>query len=149
MIIVDTSDALLVSHRNNDQGVKYIVQKLKDNNILEGSSHKKGYRPWGNYLTIENGPNWQVKRIEVSPKSSLSLQIHNYRAEHWIVVSGEAFVEIDNKKFILKENQSTFIPVGSKHRLSNPCKEDLILIEVQSGTYLGEDDIIRLEDNYG
>jgi len=149
LIVVETNDALLVANRTNDQDVKNIVSILKDKNLPEASHHKKGYRPWGNYLSIERGKNWQVKRIEVNPFSSLSLQKHKHRAEHWIVVSGEAFVEIDNKNLTLGENQSTYIPVGSKHRLSNKTNELLIIIEVQSGNYLGEDDIIRFNDNYG
>ena len=149
LVVVETNDALLVCNRKNDQDVKDIVSFLKNKEIPEANFHKKGFRPWGNYLSIENGLNWQVKRIEVKAKCSLSLQKHSKRAEHWIVVSGEAFVEIDNKKLILKENQSTFIPVGSKHRLSNKTNEILVIIEVQSGEYLGEDDIVRYEDNYG
>jgi len=149
LIVVETNDALLVANRNNDQDVKNMVSLLKDKNLSQAKFHKKAFRPWGNYLSIENGTNWQVKRIEVKPQCSLSLQMHKHRAEHWIVVSGEAFVEIDNKELILVENQSTFIPLGSKHRLSNKKNKPLIIIEVQSGDYLGEDDIKRFEDNYG
>ena len=149
LVVVETNDALLVANRKNDQDVKDIVSILKDKNLPEAISHKKGFRPWGNYLSIESGENWQVKRLEVNPFSSLSLQKHKHRSEHWIVVSGEAFVEIDNKNLTLGENQSTYIPVGSKHRLSNKTNELLIIIEVQSGSYLGEDDIIRFNDNYG
>jgi mannose-1-phosphate guanylyltransferase len=149
LIVVETNDALLVANRRNDQDVKTIVSLLTDKNLSEANFHKKVFRPWGNYLPIENGINWQVKRIEVKPKCSLSLQMHKHRAEHWIVVSGEAFVEIDDKELILLENQSTFIPLGSKHRLSNKKHKPLIIIEVQSGEYLGEDDIVRFNDNYG
>ena len=149
LVIVETSDALLVCNRKNDQDVKDIVSFLKKKELPEANFHKKGFRPWGNYLSIENGLNWQVKRIEVKPNCSLSLQKHSQRAEHWIVVSGEAFVEVDNKELILQENQSTFIPLGSKHRLSNKTNKILVIIEVQSGSYLGEDDIVRYEDNYG
>ena len=108
------------------------------------------YRPWGNYLTLqEDENNWQIKKIEVSPGSSLSLQLHHHRSEHWIVLKGKAEVQINEKKEILKKNQSTFIPKCTKHRLSNPGKVNLVIIEVQCGNYLGEDDIIRFEDNYG
>ena len=106
-------------------------------------------RPWGSYTSIANGKNWQVKFIEVKPCEQLSLQLHNHRSEHWIIVSGSAKVEINNKIMDLHENQSVFIPLGSKHRLSNPGKYPLKLIEVQSGSYLGEDDIVRFEDKYG
>ena len=149
LIVVETNDALLVVNKEIDQDVKRIVSIIKKQKLPEADFHNKGFRPWGNYQSIEKGMNWQVKRIEVNPKCSLSLQKHNYRAEHWIVVSGEASVEIDEKELTLKENQSTFIPVGAKHRLSNKTEEVLIIIEVQSGKYLGEDDIIRFEDNYG
>ena len=149
LIVVETNDALLVANRNIDQEVKNIVSTLKKLNFQEASMHKKGFRPWGNYLSIEYGPNWQVKRIEVNPNCSLSLQKHNFRAEHWIVVSGEAFVEIDDQKITLIENQSTYIPLGSKHRLSNRTNKMLVIIEVQTGDYLGEDDIIRFDDVYG
>ena len=149
LIVVETNDALFVGRRDKDQDIKKIVSNLKKQNIQEANFHNKGFRPWGNYQSIENGINWQVKRIEVNPQCSLSLQKHKFRAEHWIVVSGQAYVEIDNKTKILKENQSTFIPLGSKHRLSNKTDKILVIIEVQSGSYLGEDDIIRLEDNYG
>ena len=107
------------------------------------------HRPWGNYLSIGEDLTWQVKRIEVNPGSSLSLQLHNKRSEHWIVVRGTAHVEIDDKKFSLSENQSTYVPLGAKHRLSNFGKIPLVLIEVQNGEYLGEDDIVRFVDNYG
>ena len=149
LIVVETNDALFVGNRESDQDVKKIVSNLKKQNIQEANFHNKGFRPWGDFLSIESGENWQVKRIEVKPKSSLSLQMHKHRAEHWIVVSGEAFVEIDDKELILLENQSTFIPLGSKHRLSNKKNKPLVIIEVQSGDYLGEDDIIRFNDKYG
>tara|TARA_Y100000589_G_scaffold332001_1_gene388516 strand:- start:7071 stop:8507 length:1437 start_codon:yes stop_codon:yes gene_type:complete len=149
LIVIETNDALLVVNKEKDQDVKKIVANLKNNNLQEADFHNMVFRPWGNYQSIEKGINWQVKRIQINPKCSLSLQKHKYRAEHWIVVSGEAFVEINNKIIILKENQSTFIPVGAKHRLSNKTDKILIIVEVQSGDYLGEDDIIRFEDNYG
>ena len=111
--------------------------------------HKKIYRPWGNYTTIGEGNRWLAKLIEVNPNASLSLQMHNYRAEHWVVVKGTAKVEIDGENKLLSENQSIYIPLGSKHRLTNPGRIPLILIEVQSGAYLSEDDIVRFDDIYG
>ena len=111
--------------------------------------HRKIYRPWGNYTTVVEGNRWLVKLIEVKPNASLSLQMHHHRAEHWVVVNGTALIEKNGEKQLLSENESTFIPLGCKHRLSNPGKMRLELIEVQSGTYLGEEDIIRFEDSYG
>ena len=129
--------------------VKNIVSKLKSQKFDEAAKHRKIFRPWGNYISIAEGINWQVKSINVKPGASLSLQKHNFRTEHWIVVSGIATVEIGESKKVLKENQSTFIPLGYKHRLSNNGEKLLTLIEVQSGNYLGEDDIVRYEDKYG
>ena len=149
LILVDTSDAILIAHKKHLDGLKSVVKELKENQKDQAKFHKKVHRPWGNYTTIEEGSGWKVKIIEVKPNSSLSLQMHNHRAEHWIVVKGKAQVEIADNKFLLKENQSTFIPLGAKHRLSNPTEEILSLIEVQSGNYLGEDDIIRFKDYYG
>ena len=149
LIVVATNDAVLVAQKNQSENVKKLVEQLIIKNRIEAVESKKVYRPWGNYFSVEEDLNWKIKRIEVNPESSLSLQLHKKRAEHWIVVRGIANVEINEKKFILKENQSCFIPEGHKHRLSNKKKEPLIIIEVQSGAYLGEDDIIRLEDNYG
>ena len=149
LIVVATNDAVLVAKKNQSENVKKVVEQLIIKNRIEAVESKKVYRPWGNYFSIEEDFNWKIKRIEVNPESSLSLQLHKKRAEHWIVVRGIANVEINEKKFMLQENQSCFIPEGHKHRLSNLTKEPLIIIEVQSGTYLGEDDIIRLEDNYG
>ena len=149
LIIVETRDAILITKSHSDQEVKNVLKKLKENNFSESKTHKKIYRPWGNYLSLAESENWQVKRIEVCVDGSLSLQLHQKRSEHWIVVKGSALVEIDEKKFILEENQSTYIPLGSKHRLSNNGSEILVLIEVQSGFYLGEDDIIRFKDIYG
>ena len=122
---------------------------MKNKKIKEAIQHKKTFRPWGSYLSIAEGSGWQVKSINVNPGASLSLQKHNFRTEHWIIVSGKALVEIGDEIQTLIKNESTYIPLGCKHRLSNPGQEPLILIEVQSGTYLGEDDIIRLKDNYG
>ena len=149
LIIVETNDAVLVAKKNQSENIKLLINHLKTNNRIEGVESKKDFRPWGNFFSIEEDINWKIKRIEVNPGASLSLQIHKHRAEHWIVVKGKADVEINKKKFKLKENQSCFIPKGEKHRLSNSSKETLIIIEVQSGEYLGEDDIIRFEDNYG
>ena len=149
LVIVQTKDALLVSEKDQSQKVKNIVQYLESNNRSEATKHKTIYRPWGNYTSIGEGENWQVKKIIVKEGQSLSLQKHNYRSEHWIVVNGIALVEIDNEVKILEKNQSTYIPLGAIHRLSNKGKETLILIEVQSGSYLGEDDIFRFADKYG
>ncbi len=149
LIIIETNDAVLVTKKSDSENVKSLVKHLKKINRLEGEENRKVYRPWGNYVSVDSSFLWKIKRIEVNPGASLSLQLHKKRAEHWIVVRGIANVEINEKKFILQENQSCFIPEGHKHRLSNLNKEPLIIIEVQSGTYLGEDDIIRLEDNYG
>ena len=149
LVIVETNDALLVTKKDHSEKIKELVTRLKAEKRIESEENRKVYRPWGNYFSVEEDSNWQIKRIEVNPESSLSLQLHKKRAEHWIVVKGIANVEINEKKFLLKENQSCFIPEGYKHRLSNLNKEPLIIIEVQSGSYLGEDDIIRFEDNYG
>ena len=149
LIVVTTNDAVLVTKKDQSENVKKLVEQLIIKNRIEAVESKKVYRPWGSYFSVEEDFNWKIKKIEVNPQSSLSLQMHKKRAEHWIVVKGIANVEINEKKFILKENQSCFIPEGYKHRLSNLNKEPLIIIEVQSGTYLGEDDIIRLEDKYG
>jgi mannose-1-phosphate guanylyltransferase/mannose-6-phosphate isomerase len=129
--------------------VKKIVEQLKAAGRSEHALHRMVYRPWGNYDSLEAGERFQVKRIEVKPGASLSLQKHHHRAEHWIVVSGTAEVTCDDKVFLLSENQSTYIPLGSRHRLRNPGKLPLELIEVQSGSYLGEDDIVRFDDVYG
>ena len=149
LIVVDTVDVTLISDKNHAQEVKNLVKEIKDKGMVEAENHKTGFRPWGSYLSIASDEIWQVKLIEVKPGQSLSLQKHKYRAEHWVVVKGIAQVRIEDKKIILKENQSTFIPLGIKHQLSNPGKENLSIIEVQCGTYLGEDDIIRYEDKYG
>lgn len=148
LIVVDTNDALLILDNKHSQEIKSIVKKLKDSKIPQGQKHSKIFRPWGHYISIVEEQKWQLKLIHVKPGEKLSLQMHNHRSEHWIVVNGTAKVELDNEISILKENQSTYIPVESKHRLSNPTLEPLILIEVQSGTYLGEDDIVRFEDKY-
>ena len=149
IIIIETKDAVLVTDRNNAQKVKSVVKTLNQKGFIEAKQHKIVFRPWGYYLSIENDNKWQIKKIEVNPGASLSLQMHKHRSEHWIVVKGKAKVEVNEKEYFLSKNESTYIPLGSKHRLSNPEKKPLILIEVQSGDYLGEDDIVRFEDNYG
>ena len=149
LVVVETGDAILISDRKESQMVKNIVEELKTKNLNEGIEHKKIFRPWGYYISIEEGDRWKVKIIEVKPNATLSLQMHHHRAEHWVVVSGTAKVEVDENKKILSENESAYIPLGSKHRLSNPGKIPLQLIEVQSGSYLGEDDIERIKDKYG
>ena len=149
LIVVDTDDALLVAHRERVQDVKQVVAALKRDERPHARLHRKVYRPWGSYDGIEAGPGFQVKRITVKPGASLSLQMHHHRAEHWIVVSGTARVTRGDEVFLLGENESTFIPLGSRHRLENTGAETLELIEVQSGDYLGEDDIVRFADVYG
>ena len=149
LIIVDTNDAVLIVNKDDCQKVKEIVPYLKKIGSNVGTTHQTMYRPWGCYTSIAKGDKWQLKTIEVKPKAKLSLQMHHHRAEHWVVVSGVAEVEIDSHKQILEENQSAYIPLGAKHRLSNPGKETLTMVEVQSGDYLGEDDIVRFEDIYG
>ena len=148
-VIIETADAVLVAPRNRAQEVKNIVAKLKDAKREEVDIHPKVYRPWGSYETIDIEDRFQVKRITVNPEQKLSLQMHHHRAEHWIVVKGTAKVTRGEDEFLLSENESTYIPIGTKHRLENPGKISLELIEVQSGTYLGEDDITRFEDVYG
>jgi len=149
LIVVSTPDATLVAHRDAAQDVKKVVDQLKASGRTEHSFHRVVHRPWGSYDSLEAGSRFQVKRIVVKPGASLSLQKHHHRAEHWIVVSGTAEVTCDDKVFLMTENQSTYIPLGSVHRLSNPGKVPLELIEVQSGSYLGEDDIVRFDDVYG
>ncbi len=149
MIIVETVDALLVSTKKNVQSVKEAVAKLKELKIHEGFCHRKVIRPWGSYDTIDVGQSFKVKRIFVNPKASLSLQKHKFRAEHWVVVSGIAEITLDDQVKSLSENESIYIPMGSLHRLRNPTDVLLEIIEVQTGDYLGEDDIVRYEDNYG
>ena len=149
LIIVDTKDAILISDKKSSQKVKKIVNNLKVNKIPEAKFHSKIYRPWGNFLTVVEGNRWKVKLIQVKPGGKLSLQMHHHRSEHWVVVKGTAKIELDNVVKILSENQSIYIPLGSKHRLSNPGTISLSLIEVQSGSYVGEDDIVRFEDIYG
>ncbi|MDX1456351.1 MAG: mannose-1-phosphate guanylyltransferase/mannose-6-phosphate isomerase [Marinobacter sp.] len=149
LVVVDTKDALMVARRDRVQDVKRLVTRLKADNRSEVTNHREVYRPWGSYDSIDMGNRFQVKRITVRPGERLSLQKHHHRAEHWIVVRGTAEVSRDDETFLLSENESTYIPIGSVHRLHNPGKIPLELIEVQSGAYLGEDDIERLEDRYG
>lgn len=149
LIIVATDDAVLVADRNNAQDVKKLVEKLKEEGRGEHNLHTTVHRPWGCYRGIDLGERHQVKRITVNPGERLSLQMHYHRAEHWIVASGTALVTCGEKEFLLRENESTYIPMGETHRLENPGKVPLQLIEVQSGSYLGEDDIVRFEDGYG
>ena len=149
LVIVDTKDALMVAHRDLVQDAKAIAEKLRSEERSEWNLHREVYRPWGKYDSIDQGDRYQVKRITVKPGAKLSVQMHHHRAEHWIVVSGVAKVTNGDKTFELTENESTYIPVGVVHALENPGKVDLELIEVQSGSYLGEDDIIRFEDIYG
>ena len=148
-IVIETRDAVLVTTRDRAQDVKKIVESLKAAKRPEAQDHPKVYRPWGWYDSIANAPGFQVKRIGVTPGQKLSLQMHHQRAEHWIVVKGTARVTIDDRVFDLTENQSCFIPLGSKHRLENTTKDPLELVEVQCGSYLGEDDIVRFDDVYG
>jgi mannose-1-phosphate guanylyltransferase/mannose-1-phosphate guanylyltransferase/mannose-6-phosphate isomerase len=149
LIIVDTEDALLVAGRSRSQDVREVVEDLKRANRAEHLSHRRVYRPWGYYEQVDAGERFQVKRLMVKPGAALSLQLHRKRAEHWVVVSGRARVTRGEEVIDLSENQSTYIPVGTKHRLENVGKEPLLIIEVQSGSYLGEDDIERFEDRYG
>ena len=149
LVVIETDDVVYVGDINKSQDVKNIVNQLKSNKEPESESHSLVFRPWGTYKSMIQGDRWQVKIIRVKPGASLSLQMHHHRAEHWIVVKGTANVELDCKNIILSENQSIYIPIGSKHRLSNPGKLTLELIEVQSGAYLNEDDIVRYEDFYG
>jgi len=148
-VVVETPDAVLVIKRSRSQEVKQIVAELDRTGRSEQTLHRQVHRPWGWYDSIDSGERFQVKRIMVKPGASLSLQMHHHRAEHWIVVSGTAEVTCGDKVILLTENQSTYIPLGEKHRLANPGKVPLEIIEVQSGGYLGEDDIVRFEDTYG
>lgn len=149
LVVVDTDDAVLIANRDQVQDVKQIVTELKASDRCEHLNHRKVRRPWGAYDSIDQDAGFQVKRITVNPGASLSLQMHHHRAEHWIVVEGTAEVTCGDKVYLVEKNESTYIPLGEKHRLTNPGKIPLKLIEVQSGDYLGEDDIVRFEDVYG
>ena len=148
-VVIETKDAVLVAPKERVQDVKKLVFRLKEQGRYEHSLHREVFRPWGSYDSIENGPRFQVKRLKVKPGAVLSLQLHHHRAEHWIVVSGTARITRGDEVFLLEENQSTYIPVGVRHRIENPGKIPVHIIEVQSGSYLGEDDIVRFEDRYG
>lgn len=149
LVVVETADAVLVASKDRTQDVKKIVDALKREGRAEGQLHRKVFRPWGWYDSVDNGARFQVKRIVVKPGGQLSLQMHHHRAEHWIVVSGTAKVTRDKETYLVSENESTYIPLGATHRLENPGRLPLEMIEVQSGSYLGEDDIVRFEDVYG
>jgi len=149
LVIVETKDAVLVAHKDHVQDVKKIVEQLKSGSRTEHINHREVYRPWGVYDSVDNGHRYQVKRITVKPGAKLSVQMHHHRAEHWIVVSGTARVTNGEKTYLVCENESTYIPIGQIHALENPGVIPLELIEVQSGSYLGEDDIVRFEDKYG
>ncbi|MFT4060081.1 MAG: mannose-1-phosphate guanylyltransferase/mannose-6-phosphate isomerase [Legionella sp.] len=149
LLVIDTPDALLVADKSRAQDVKHIYTQLKNRNHEAHKLHRTVYRPWGTYTVLEDSDHFKIKRIEVKPGASLSLQMHHHRSEHWIVVSGMAKVINGEKEFFVRVNESTYIPAGCQHRLENPGVLDLVMIEVQSGDYLGEDDIVRFEDNYG
>jgi mannose-1-phosphate guanylyltransferase len=149
VVVVSTKDATLVAHKDRVQDAKAIASQLKEERRPEWKLHREVYRPWGVYDSVDHGERYQVKRITVKPGAKLSVQMHHHRAEHWVVVSGTARVTKGNDTLLLSENESTYIPVGEIHSLENPGKYPLELIEIQSGSYLGEDDIVRLEDSYG
>jgi mannose-1-phosphate guanylyltransferase/mannose-6-phosphate isomerase len=148
-VVVETKDAVLVAPRDRVQDVKALVARIKAAGRSEHSLHREVFRPWGSYDSVDSGERYQVKRLSVNPGASMSLQLHHHRAEHWIVVSGTARITRNDEVFLLEENESTYIPLGAKHRIENPGKIPLHIIEVQSGSYLGEDDIVRFEDRYG
>ena len=149
LVVVDTPDALLVAHKDRDQEVKKIVTELKRRGHESFDLHRTVYRPWGTYTVLEEGPRFKIKRILVKPRAALSLQMHHHRSEHWIVVSGTAKIVNGEEERLVLTNESTYIPAGNAHRLINPGVVDLVMIEVQSGEYLGEDDIVRFDDVYG
>ena len=149
LVIVDTPDALLVADASRAQDVKHLYARLKEQGHEAHKLHRTVHRPWGTYTVIEEGPGFKIKRIEVKPGASLSLQMHKHRSEHWIVVSGSARVVNGDRELTVEMNESTFIPAGNRHRLANPGSVELVIIEVQSGPYLGEDDIVRFDDQYG
>jgi mannose-1-phosphate guanylyltransferase/mannose-6-phosphate isomerase len=147
-VVVETDDAVLIAAKDRAQEVKEVVERLDREKRSEHVSHTRVHRPWGYFESVDNGPGFQVKRLMVKPGQKLSLQLHHQRAEHWVVVSGTARVTRGDEVFDLARNQSTYIPVETKHRLENPGREPLLIVEVQSGSYLGEDDIVRFEDSY-
>lgn len=149
LLIIDTPDALLVADKSRAQDVRHVYGKLKELGHESHKLHRTVHRPWGTYTVLEEGPGFKIKRIEVKPGASLSLQMHRHRSEHWVVVSGTAKVVNGEREMLVETNESTFIPAGNKHRLENPTAGELVMIEVQSGAYLGEDDIVRFDDKYG
>jgi len=149
VVVVATDDAVLVADAQSASEVSRVVAKLKSQNRSESQQHVTCHRPWGHYRTVDAGDRFQVKRITVKPGGKLSLQKHYHRAEHWVVVHGTAIVQRGEERMLVRENESVYIPIGAEHRLENPGKLPLQLIEVQSGPYLGEDDIVRITDNYG
>jgi mannose-1-phosphate guanylyltransferase len=149
LLIVDTADAVLVAHRDRAQDVRSLYEQLKRRGHEAHRLHRTVHRPWGTYTVLEEGPGFKIKRIEVKPGASLSLQMHQHRSEHWIVVSGSARVRNGERELTVETNESTFIPPRNRHRLGNPGTAPLVIIEVQSGDYLGEDDIVRFDDQYG
>lgn len=149
LTVVETADAVLVAHRSRSQDVKKIIERLRATGRAEVETHVRVFRPWGSYETLINGDRFQVKRLEVNPGAVLSLQMHLHRSEHWVVVQGTAKVTVGERVFMLKEDESTYIPLATVHRLENPGRIPLVIVEVQTGAYLGEDDILRLEDTYG
>jgi mannose-1-phosphate guanylyltransferase/mannose-6-phosphate isomerase len=148
-VVVETKDAVLVAPKDRVQDVKKLVERLRSSGRHEHVLHREVYRPWGSYDSIDFGHRFQVKRLTIKPGAKLSLQLHHHRAEHWVVVSGTARITCGDREFLLEENQSTYIPIGVRHCIENPGKIPLHIIEVQSGSYLGEDDIVRFEDRYG
>jgi mannose-1-phosphate guanylyltransferase/mannose-6-phosphate isomerase len=149
LVVVETADVVLVLAKEQAQAIKHIVDTLKSQGRSEVHAHREVFRPWGSYDSVDRGERFQVKRITVQPGAKLSLQMHHHRAEHWVVVAGTARVRIGEAESIITENQSVYIPIGAVHSLENPGKTPLEIIEVQSGSYLGEDDIVRFEDRYG
>jgi mannose-1-phosphate guanylyltransferase / mannose-6-phosphate isomerase len=148
-VVIETKDAVLVAPRDRVQDVKALVTRIKQSGRNEHALHREVFRPWGSYDSLDNGERFQVKRLTIRPGGVLSLQMHHHRAEHWVVVSGTARITRGDEVFLLEENRSTYIAVGVRHRIENPGKVPLHIIEVQSGGYLGEDDIVRFEDQYG
>ena len=149
LLVVDTPDALLIAHRDQAQQVKAVVQELKARGHESARIHRTVHRPWGTYTVLEEGPRFKIKRIVVKPGATLSLQKHHHRSEHWVVVSGSAMVTNGEQEIFVRSNESAYISAGIAHRLANPGVIDCVIIEVQSGDYLGEDDIVRLKDSYG
>ncbi len=149
LTVVETPDVVLVAHNDRAQDVKQLVDHLKTHKRSEATMHRQVYRPWGNYDSIDEGKRFKVKRITVKPGEKLSVQMHYHRAEHWVVVTGTALVRVGDSEKLVTENESIFIPIGGVYSLENPGKVPLELIEVQTGSYLGEDDIVRFEDRYG